>query len=113
LKSVLRPREGDTNIWQYDLGLEGNLIHDIGYGWSVRPFLGAGLGARTYDYPSGYDSFACTSGYGAMGLEIQRNKLAYRAEGRSYLSCFESPRMHGRSTRSDYVLSLGLSLHLN
>lgn len=102
-----------THIWQYDLGLEVNLIREIGYKWDFRPFLGAGGGGRTYDYRSLTDGTrSCLAGYGTAGAELQRGVVAFRVEGRDYLSCFESPETGSKRTRNDLGLSVGVAYHL-
>lgn len=102
-----------THIWQYDLGVEFNLIREIGYNWYFRPFLGTGAGGRTYDYRSLTDGTrSCLAGYGTAGAELQRGVVAFRIEARDYLSCFESPETGEKQTRNDLGLSVGLAYHL-
>ncbi|MEW5916757.1 MAG: hypothetical protein AB1762_10140 [Gemmatimonadota bacterium] len=102
-----------TYIWQYDLGVELNTIQQLNENWLFRPFLGAGAGARTYDYQAkAIGSQTCTAGYGALGMELQREMIAFRIEGREYLSCFESPLSAKKVTRNDIGLAFGLAYHL-
>lgn len=102
-----------THIWQYDVGAEGNLVREMGGGWLFRPFLGAGAGARTYDYRApGVGSRTCTAGYGSLGTEFQTGAMALRLEGRNYLSCYRAPLTGRNTTRSDLGLSLGVAYHL-
>jgi hypothetical protein len=102
-----------VNIWQYDVGVEGNLIRPLGEEWLFRPFLGVGAGGRTYDYRAGgVDTKSCTAGYAALGSEFETGAYALRAEARDYLSCFESPVTGEKQTRNDFGLSLGVAYHV-
>lgn len=101
-----------TYIWQYDGGVEFNLIDEIDEGWSFRPFLGAGAGGRTYAYRAqGIGTRTCAAGYGTAGAQLERRTIAFRLEGRSYLSCFESPITGDKHTRGDFAVSFGLVYH--
>jgi hypothetical protein len=102
-----------TNIWQYDMGVEGNLYRPVGDEWLLRPFLGVGAGARTYDYRAkNVGTKSCTAGYASLGTELQRHDVAFRVEGRDYLSCFESPVSGRKSTLNDVGISFGLAYHI-
>jgi len=104
---------GRTNLWQYDLGAEANLLRPLGGGWQLHPFVGAGLGGRTYDYRAkGVATQTCTAGYGSLGSELQKGAVALRLEGRDYVSCFESPVTGEQSTRNDVGLAVGLAYHV-
>ena len=102
-----------TYLWQYDVGVEANLVRALGTHWLLRPFAGVGGGGRTYDYrAAGVSSRTCTAGYGALGTELQRGAMAVRLEGRDYLTCFESPATGRKHTRNDFGVTLGLAYHL-
>ena len=102
-----------TNIWQYDLGAEFNLIRQIGVERDLRPFVGAGGGGRTYEYRSpGVGTRSCHAGYATVGAELQRELVAFRAEARDYLSCFDSPLTGAKRTRNDLGLTVGVAYHL-
>ena len=102
-----------TYIWQYDVGAEVNALHTIGNDWFFRPFVGAGVGARTYDYKAATASTkTCTAGYGSVGMEFQRFDGALRFDLRDNLNCFESPITAKKSTRNDLGLSFGLVYHI-
>ena len=105
--------EDVTYIWQYDVGAELNAVSEIGWGWYFRPFLGAGAGGRTYDYRvSDVKTASCTAGYASAGAELQHHIVAFRAEARDYLSCFQSPLTATKRTRNDIGLTVGLAYHL-
>jgi hypothetical protein len=101
-----------TNIWQYDAGVEGNLVVPMGERWLFRPFAGLGAGGRTYDYRGEVDTRSCTAGYGALGSEFQTGPVALRLEARDYLSCFESPISGYKKTRNDLGFAFGLAYHI-
>lgn len=102
-----------TDVYQYDLGFEVNPFGPIGSSWELRPFAGLGGGARTNDYKADYATTTCLAGYGALGTELQRGMVAFRIEGRNYLSCQESPVTGLKKTRNDVRLNFGLALHLH
>lgn len=106
--------ENRTNVWQYDAGVELNPFPQIGSTWELRPFLGVGLGARTNDYKATtLKTTTCMAGYGAIGTELQRGMIAFRVEGRDYLTCQESPFNGVKKTRNDIRLNFGIALHLH
>ena len=102
-----------TNIWQFDIGVETNLVRPMGGRWTFRPFVGLGGGWRTYDYGADNESLRnCTAGYAALGSEFQTGPVALRIEGRDYLSCFESPITDRKTTRNDIGLTVGFAYHI-
>jgi len=101
-----------THIWQYDGGLEFNAVRDMGRGWYLHPFVGAGIGGRTYDYADHLaKNTSCIAAYGSVGAEIQRKVITLRAEARDYLSCYESPISTERRSRNDLGLTVGVAFH--
>ena len=102
-----------TYLVHYDVGAEANLLFELPNDWLFKPFGGLGVGARTYDY--GADAIStntCTSGYGAIGSELQRGMIALRAEARQYASCFESPITGEKKTRTDGLYAFGFAYHI-
>lgn len=103
----------NTYLIHYDVGAEGNLLFELENNWLVKPFGGVGVGARSYDYGiDAIDNKICTSGYGAMGTELQRSVLAFRVEARQYVSCFQSPITGTKKTRADGLYAIGLAYHI-
>ena len=102
-----------VTILQSDVGVEVARVRRTSGGWEIKPFLGAGAGARTYRYGSPRLADAtCAAGYGALGVEFQWGATALRLEARDYLYCFESPVAGGKTrTRSDVGLSAGVAFH--
>lgn len=105
----------DIHVYQYDAGAE--LFHvyssDAREHWSVRPFVGAGVGGRTYDFQkSDLKSHSDFTGYGSLGTELQHTGIAARLEVRDYLSRFNG--LTGgvsAKTRNNLVVGGGLSYH--
>lgn len=102
-----------TYIWLYDVGAELNTIHELSDDWYIRPFIGAGVGARTYDYKAASaGTRSCAAGYGSIGAEFQRYAGALRLDVRDNLNCFESPVTGRKSTVNDVALSVGIVFHI-
>ena len=102
-----------THIWQFDGGFEANAVRSMAWGSSFRPFLGAGVGSRTYDYKDRQTkNTSCVAGYASLGAEIQHGVIAVRSEARDYLSCFHSPISGERRTRNDLGLTIGLAYNI-
>src|SRR5262245_4958980 len=56
--------DAKTNVYQYDVG--GELATKYGSNWKLSPFVGAGVGARTYSMEhSQFNSQTDFAGYGA------------------------------------------------
>jgi len=102
------------DVYQYDLGAEWrSRAWYRSVNWSLLPFVGAGVGGRTYDYrdlpvSSGTDF----DGYGALGAELGFGGWGIRIEGRDYVSQFRnlSGQIDGTSTRNDVTIAAGLSV---
>lgn len=107
---TLSARQAD--LWQFDAGAEFNLIRPMGRAWFFRPFAGAGLGFRMYDYKATRGSNTCAAAYGSAGAEAQRFTGAIRLEARDYVSCYESPLTSSKKTRNDLGFMLGFVYHM-
>ena len=106
--------DDNVNIYMYDVGMELSLIRRMEPDWKVKPFLGLGAGARSYDFKSSeLATRTCTSGYGALGTELQMHRVAFRVEGLHNVFCYRSPITGVRSrTRNDVGLTFGVAYHL-
>jgi len=106
--------QDNVNVFKYDVGMELGLVRSLGGAWELRPFIGAGIGGRTYDYQAAsLATKTCTSGYGAVGTEFQIARTALRLEARHNVFCYRSPITSGSSqTRSDIGLTFGVAYHL-
>ena len=105
--------DDDVQIFQYDIGLELNMVRQVGDSWLFKPFIGVGGGARSYFYASdNLQDRTCAAGYGALGAEMQLGRAAFRLEGRDNLYCYRSPLPNVDSrTRNDVGLSFGIAYH--
>lgn len=103
-----------TYVWQFDVGAEYTYLRVPVGGFMFRPFVGLGVGARTYDYKeANFDTKTCTAGYGALGTEFQKGNWALRGEARDYLTCYTNPVTDVKKTRNDVGIALGLAYHFN
>lgn len=103
----------NVSIFSYDVGTELGMVQPLGAAWEWRPFLGLGVGARTYSYKAaGLSDRTCASGYGAAGSEFQFAKVALRLEARDNVFCYRSPIAGVSSTtRNDVGLAFGFAYH--
>ena len=103
---------GDQKIdaYQYDLGLEVR-TPDVFLG-GVTPFVGAGVGGRTYSYRDlNIDSKTNVDGYGAVGVDVGVHRVGVRIEARDYVSRFQPLSGGGDTkTRNDIGVFAGLGV---
>jgi hypothetical protein len=90
-KDKITTGDHTVDLLQYDVGVEGRLPLQAGTGaWTISPFVGAGLGGRTYserDLDAG--SRTTFDGYGALGADFWAGRYGFRIEGRDYVSGFK------------------------
>lgn len=103
---------GDQTLdaFQYDVGLEArSAVTSLG---PVSPFIGAGVGGRTYSYRDlDVDSKTNFDGYGALGFEASLGVVDLRVEGRDYVSRFQPLTGGGETkTRNDVALFAALGV---
>ncbi len=106
--------QDNVNIFQYNVGVELGFVQPLGGSWELRPFVGAGVGGRTYAYQAAtLSNKTCAAGYGALGTEFQLARTALRLEARDNVFCFKSPIAGVSSkTRNDIGLAFGVAYHL-
>jgi hypothetical protein len=95
------------------VGLEGRAASWLrGTTWDFTPFVGLGVGGRTYDYRDlDVDAVSKFAGYGALGGEFGFGRVGVRVEGRDYLSRFSPLTGRGASdTRNEITAATGLTV---
>lgn len=113
-KDKLNPGDQSLDIYSYDVG--GEWRPPAFYRsstWSFLPFVGAGVGGRTYDYQDvGNGTSSDFDGYGALGGEFGFGIWGIRLEGRDYVSQFKNPTGpdNGTKTRNDITIAAGVSV---
>jgi hypothetical protein len=110
-----RVTRGDQSIdiFHYDVGVEGRAASWLrGTTWDFTPFVGLGVGGRTYDYRDlDVDAVSKFAGYGALGGEFGFGRVGVRVEGRDYLSRFSPLTGRGASdTRNEITAATGLTV---
>lgn len=100
------------DIYQYDVGAEFRPAPWLDGGiWQLTPFIGAGIGGRTYDYRDlDVDAKTNVDGYGAVGGDLGFGPVGVRLEARDYVSQFKPLTGGGDTkTRNDVGLAVGLT----
>lgn len=99
------------DVFTYDVGAEGRtpeLFSDKRV--TLAPFIGAGIGARSYNYRTlDVDATHNLAAYAATGGELGMGRVGVRVEVRDYVTGFKPLGDIARSaTRNDVVFMLGL-----
>ncbi len=104
------------DLYQYDIGAEARAQSWYNRGsWDFTPFVGLGIGGRTYNYRDldNVDAKTNVAGYGALGGEVGFGRLGLRLETRDYISRFEPLTGTGDAkTRNDVTIAAGLTVRL-
>ncbi|NUQ10759.1 MAG: hypothetical protein HUU26_00305 [Gemmatimonadaceae bacterium] len=107
--------ETGVSLWQYDVGAELALaISDASAKrWKPTPFVGAGIGGRSYDYlQNSLGRHDALAGYLSAGGELRpglQRRAGVRVEGRAYVSHAE--RGEAGSLRTDVAVAAALTYH--
>ena len=111
-KDRLRPGDPTLDIYQYDVGAElrKESLYNGGV-WQFSPFVGLGVGGRTYSYRDlDVDSKTNVAGYGALGGDIGFGPVGLRVEARDYVSQFKPLTAGGDTkTRNDVGVTMGIT----
>jgi hypothetical protein len=103
----------DVNVFQYDVGAELNAVYELTPSWQLKPFVGIGVGGRTYDYQtSALGTNSCLAGYASLGSELQYRVTAFRLEARNYAFCYDDPMLGESETRNEVGLAFGVAYHI-
>ena len=110
----LRRADNRVSVFQYDIGAEVFRSTPLTGEWMLRPFVGAGIGGRTYDFRDvRTKAHSDPVGYGALGTEFQLSRVSLRVEGRDYVSRFKGlSGLEKTSTRNDVNVWAALAYHL-
>jgi hypothetical protein len=112
-KDRISAENESVDVFHYDVGVEGRAPSWLrGRAWDFTPFVGLGLGGRTYDYGErDVDALSRFAGYGALGAEFGVGRVGVRFEARDYLSRFTpSARRRDEDTRNDVTVAVGLTV---
>lgn len=103
----------DVCVYDYTAGVEGFRAMPLRGSWELRPFLGLGLGGRTYVNHGDADRRQTTwGGYGALGTEFQMNRIAVRIEGRDFVTRFKGLTGDAAAeARNDIAVATGVAFH--
>jgi hypothetical protein len=96
----------DVDLFQYDVGVQGQYAFAAGNGITLKPFAGLGVGGRTYSFRDlDVDSETDFAGYVALGGTVEYRSVAVSLTARDYLSAFDGIGPEGdSSTRNDLGL---------
>jgi hypothetical protein len=99
-------RDQDLDVFQYDLGVQGQYPIALAHGLTLKPFVGAGVGARTYEFRDlDLDSETDFVGYFSAGANVDYRAFTVGVTMRDYLSNYDGiGAEEGSSTRNDISL---------
>lgn len=78
------------DVYQYDLGVQGQYPIALTADWTLKPFVGVGVGARTYDFRDlNADAETDFVWYSELGAGIERGPLAFAVTARDTMSAYD------------------------
>ncbi|MFO0581710.1 MAG: outer membrane beta-barrel protein [Anaeromyxobacter sp.] len=64
------------DLFQWDIGLQGQVPYALTASWTLKPFVGVGVGTRTYDFRhAGLETQTDFHFYSAAGASLRRGAL--------------------------------------
>lgn len=110
-RDVASPGAPKLDLFTYDAGLEyRSSPFKITTGTTLRPFIGTGIGARTYSYRNAdLEAITTPSGYVSAGGEFGYRRIRLRIEARDYVSGLK--QLGGKSSSgvgNDVAVMVGL-----
>jgi hypothetical protein len=98
-----------VNIYQYDLGIEWSTMTGEVYRWEVSPFVGAGLGSRSYSPQRlGTPSQSVFDGYLAAGVSFGSDQETWRIGIRNCVSGWKGIIKTTSTTGDDVAIIAGI-----
>jgi hypothetical protein len=96
----------DLDVFQYDLGVQGQYPLAMGKDLTLKPFVGAGLGGRTYEFRDlDVDSETDFVGYLSVGANLEYRQFAVGLTMRDYISDYDGiGREEDSEMRNDIAL---------
>jgi hypothetical protein len=97
------------DAFTYDVGAEVRANRwNASQSLTLRPFAGAGVGARSYNYRSlDVDATHNIAAYGSAGGELGYRRVALRIEARDYVTGFKPLSGIGSADRRNDVMLMG------
>jgi len=77
------------DLFQWDIGMQGQLPCAVGLSWTLKPFAGVGIGTRTYTFRdldvNRQTDFAF---YSSLGASLRHDRLVFGLTARHGLTAF-------------------------
>ena len=78
-----------VDLFQWDVGLQGQAPFALSSRWSLEPFAGVGIGTRTYSFVDlDLETQTDFAFYAAAGADLRRDRLALGLSARHQLTAF-------------------------
>lgn len=110
-----RPDGGydQVRLFQWDVGAELNTRQRTRGDWTPKPFVGVGVGRRTYENIDRHLRHGYPTLYGGFGVEYQTDVIGLRVEVRDYVSRFAGyDGSEPRGMRNDIAVAVGIAYHV-
>lgn len=106
--------QSDLYLFQYDVGLQGQYAIETGGGVTLKPFVGLGVGARTYSFRDlNVSSETDVAGYFAVGGSVEYRLATLSLTAREYVSAYDGLGISNTSsTRNDLGLCASFGMRL-